>query len=187
MNKNLSKSLNDIISEVVRESGSIALEEALEGYDVKDAKEYMFKTPYFRCLAAYCKLYEVKHVLEIGTCTGASAVAMAHHATKVSTFDVTSEDVDESLTNKNIDFYPLQKPTDCLDIDLAPYDLIFIDIDHKGDMELQLHNKLLEEYKGVAFYDDIYFSPDMQAFWDAIKNPKSSLPWHFTGFGIVEY
>ena len=178
--------LNEIADEAVKESGSINLEEALEGYKV-GAEDYMLQTPYFRCLSAYCKLHNVQHVLEIGTCTGASAVAMAHHAAKVSTFDVTSDDIDESLTHKNIDFYPLLKPTDCLDINLDSYDLIFIDIDHKGDMERKLDHKLSEEYKGIAFYDDIFFSPEMTAFWDAIKKPKLGLPWHFTGFGIVNY
>lgn len=182
------KSLNEITDEAVKESGLINLEEALEGYEVGAAKKYMLQTPYFRCLSAYCKLHNVQHVLEIGTCTGASAVAMAHNAVKVSTFDVTSDDIDESLTHKNIDFYPLLKPTDCLDINLDSYDLIFIDIDHKGDMELQLHNKLAEEYEGIAFYDDIFFSLGMTNFWnDGIKKPKLRLPWHFTGFGIVRY
>jgi predicted O-methyltransferase YrrM len=184
----MKSTLNEITDEVVKESGSIDLEEALEGYRVlEDARAYMLKTPYFRCLSAYCKLHEVKHVLEIGTCTGASAIAMAHHAVKVDTFDVTSDDIDCSLEDKNIDFYPLMKPSHCLNINLDPYDLIFIDIDHKGDMERRLDHKLTEEYEGIAFYDDIYFSPDMAAFWESIKNPKLGLPWHFTGFGIVRY
>lgn len=180
--------LNEIADETVKESGSIDLEEALEGYKIqKDAREYMLKTPYFRCLSAYCKLYDVQHVLEIGTCTGASAVAMAHHAVKVDTFDVTTDDIDQSLEDKNINFYQLQTPSSCLEVNLDPYDLIFIDIDHMGDMERQLDNKLTEEYEGIAFYDDIYFSYEMRAFWEKIKQPKLGLPWHFTGFGVVKY
>lgn len=180
--------LNEIVDEVVKESGSIDLEEALEGYRIlQNARDYMLKTPYFRCLSAYCKLYDVQHVLEIGTCTGASAIAMAYHAKQVDTFDVTSEDVDYSLEDKNINFYLLLKPTDCLDINLDPYDLIFIDIDHRGDMELKLHAKLEEEYKGIAFYDDIFLNPEMIKFWDAIEQPKLALPWHLGGFGIVNY
>jgi len=180
--------LNEIADETVKESGSIDLEEALEGYKIqKDAREYMLKTPYFRCLSAYCKLYDVQHVLEIGTCTGASAIALAQYAKQVTTFDVTDEDVDISLTHENIDFNLLDSPSACLDINLDPYDLIFIDIDHKGDMERQLDNKLTEEYEGIAFYDDIYFSYEMRAFWEKIKQPKLGLPWHFTGFGVVKY
>lgn len=180
--------LHEIADEVVKESGSIELEEALEGYRIlKNARDYMLKTPYFRCLSAYCKIYDVKHVLEIGTCTGASAVAMAHHAKQVDTFDVTSDDIDCSLEDKNINFYPLLKPSHCLDIILDPYDLIFIDIDHRGDMERKLHAKLAEEYKGIAFYDDIFLSPEMINFWNAIQQPKLALPWHLGGFGIVQY
>tara|TARA_Y100000034_G_scaffold38278_1_gene46981 strand:+ start:4456 stop:5007 length:552 start_codon:yes stop_codon:yes gene_type:complete len=182
------KSLNEITNEVVKEIGSIDLEEALEGYKIlRTAREYMLKTPYFRCLSAYCKLYDVQHVLELGTCTGASAIALAQHAKKVDTFDITSDDVDCSLEDKNIDFWPLQKPSDCLNINLDPYDLIFIDIDHRGDTELQLHAKLTEEYKGIAFYDDIFFSQNMINFWNTITQPKLGIPWHFTGFGIVRY
>lgn len=182
------KSLQTIANEAVRESGSIELEEALVGYTIKEeARAYMLRTPYFACLAAYCKLHNVEHVLEIGTCTGASAVAMAMHANKVTTFDVTDEDIDESLTHKNIDFKLLGQPSDCLDIDLDPYDLIFIDIDHRGDMELKLHTKLAEEYSGIAFYDDVFLGPEMINFWNAIQQPKLGLPWHYTGFGITRY
>lgn len=182
------KSLNEIVDEIVKECGHIDLEQALEGYNVpEDNKQYMLETPYFRCLSAYCKLYDVQHALELGTCTGTSAIAMAQNAKQVDTFDVTDEDIDQSLGHKNINFYPLLSPSHCLNINLDPYDLIFIDIDHKGDMELQLHYKLTKEYQGIAFYDDIYFSPEMTDFWNTIEQEKLGVLWHFTGFGIVSY
>jgi hypothetical protein len=112
---------------------------------------------------------------------------MAHHAKQVDTFDVVVDDIDQSLEDKNINFHMLMDPLHCLDIILDPYDLIFIDIDHRGDTELELHKKLTEQYKGIAFYDDIFLSPNMMKFWDAIKNPKLALPWHLSGFGIVRY
>lgn len=176
------------IDATVKESGYINLEEALKGYTIQDdARQYMLETPYFRCLSAYCKLYNIQHVLELGTCTGASAVALAQYAEKVDTFDITNEDINESLEHKNIQYRPLAEPQECLEINLDPYDLIFIDIDHEGNMERQLHDKLTEEYEGIAFYDDIFFNPEMSAFWHDIKQEKQSLPWHFTGFGIVRY
>jgi len=180
--------LEKLTDNVVEESGFVNLEEALEGYKIlEEARKYMLATPYFRCLSAYCKINNIKRVLELGTCTGASAIALAQYSEKVDTYDVTDEDINSTLTHKNITSHILTNPLDCLEINLDPYDLIFIDIDHKGDTELKLHNKLSKEYKGIVFYDDIFFSSEMAEFWNKISQNKKSLLWHFTGFGIVEY
>ena len=180
------KSLVEITNEAVQEIGNIEFD--LTNYVInEESRNYMFSTPYFKCLSAYCKVNDIKHVLELGTCTGASAIAMAQYAEKVSTFDVTLDDVDESLGVANINYKLLETPESCLELDLDPYDLIFIDIDHSGSMELRLHAKLVEEYKGIVFYDDIFFSPEMSSFWESIDCEKESLMWHFTGFGIVRY
>lgn len=144
-------------------------------------------TPYYRCLAAYVKLFEPKRILEIGTCSGISTICLAKYADHVDTYDVTDEHVDQGVLNHpKINFNLLSLPEEVLDISPKGYDLVFIDIDHSGKYEPVIHSRLLDEYKGIAFWDDVLM-PEMQNFWNSVKNNKKTFMWNRCGFGMVEY
>ncbi len=175
---------------VEQEIAQISLDEEIERYDWPyQIKRWLWRDKYYRGLAAYCKALLPKRVLEIGTCTGASAVCLAKFCEHVVTSDVTDWSVaDKAIFGERITFRKCEQPTDALELDFATFDLVFVDIDHSGLMERLIHLRLVEDgYAGDVFYDDIEVNVEMKRFWDRIKEPKLSLDWHVSGFGIVRY
>ena len=144
------------------------------------------KTKYYKGLAAYCQLFKPKKVLELGTCSGASAVALSKYDGHVDTYDIHNKLVDIRINNNSISINLLEQPADILSITYTPYDLIFVDLDHQGWLEEEIHKKLLLEYNGIEFYDDVQKN-DMVNFWWNINNDKMILNWNVFGFGIVRY
>lgn len=149
---------------------------------------YMLSCNYYRALASYCKLYKPCKVLEIGTCSGASALVMSRYCENLLTVDIDLSKVINrlELERVGINFKQIDR-SEVFDLDFGSYDFIFIDIDHGGISEIILHNRLLKSYKGIVFYDDIYLNNNMKLFWESIKLPKIATDWHISGFGIVEY
>ena len=145
-------------------------------------------TPYYKCLAAYVKLFQPKRILEIGTCSGISTLCLAKYAEHVDTYDITDEHVDSYVLNHpKITFNLLKTPESVLDISPKGYDLVFVDIDHSGTYEPRIHFRLMEEYKGIAFWDDVGMI-EMKSFWNSIPaNEKRMFMWNRFGFGMVEY
>ena len=180
--------LDKIRSSIVNEFLNIDMSEDFKLCTFKENVLGNFEvTPYYRCLAAYVKIYKPKRILEIGTCSGISTICLAKYAEHVDTYDVTDEHVDQGVLNHpKITFHLLTNPEDVLTISPKGYDLVFIDIDHSGKYEPSIHSKLIEEYKGIAFWDDISMQ-EMQPFWQSVKNPKKEFMWNRCGFGIVEY
>ena len=150
--------------------------------------DYMLISPYYKALAAYCKLYKPQNVLEIGTCSGASAAVMKKYCDNILTVDIDLTKVINKieLDKLGINFKQIGK-SDVFDLEFEKFDFIFIDVDHNGVTEILLHNKLIKTYSGIVFYDDIYLNQNMKLFWDSIKQPKLDTNWHVSGFGIVNY
>lgn len=177
------KTLREIIVEV-------------HGHDV-DLRQWLHLIPeelhkavlesnYYWGLASYIDLYNVQRVLEFGTCTGTSAVIMAMAGATVDTYDI--EDKWACAWPENVNRLIADNPRYIEQIDLTPYDLVFVDIEHDGKEEFRIHQKLVAEYKGYAFYDDIFMNETMRAFWGIIKQEKQALTWHdMSGFGLVRY
>lgn len=154
----------------------------------KNIHDYILSAPYYKALAGFCKLYSPKNVLEIGTCSGASAACLAKFGSKVLTLDVDFSNVKnlETLQNKGIVFRKVL-PEEPLEINFSDFDFVFIDIDHTGSTEILLHNRLKSKYNGFVFWDDVQMNLGMKAFWDSVDVPKMVTDWHFTGYGIVKY
>ncbi len=144
-------------------------------------------TPYYKCLPAYCKLHNIKNVLEIGTDSGAGSLALSLFS-HVDTYDITDKAIHDFkfIDERDIKFRLLDSPEDCLYIPFKNYDFIFVDIDHEGFMEKRLHNKILESgYKGLVVYDDVAFNDNMRDFWFKIEQEKELVFWNRFQQGLV--
>lgn len=168
----------------------VSFDDELSRYDWSyRIKRWLWHEKYYKGLAAYCKRFSPQFVLEFGTCTGASAVCLAKYSGHVVTSDVTDRSVaDKAIFSERITFKKFDEASDALECDCSLFDLVFVDIDHSGLMERLIHNKLLSDgYVGDVFYDDIFINAEMMRFWDAVSEPKLSLDWHTSGFGVVRY
>lgn len=153
----------------------------------KNIYDYILSAAYYKGLAGYCKLKSPKRILEIGTCTGASAVCMAKYSSNILTLDVVDANINfAALATKNILFQKVT-PQEVLEFNFSDFDFIFVDIDHTGDTEKLLHQLFKAQYHGIVFWDDVQMNPAMKSFWDTVDCPKIVTNWHFTGFGLVEY
>jgi len=141
---------------------------------------------YYKGLACIINHFGYTDVCEIGACRGTSAVALARFADKVNSYDVNLGLLFD-IKDVRINFKKLNGNLDCLNIDFDWYDFIFVDVDHDGYTEQKIHEVLLKKYKGLVAYDDIFLNDRMKSFWEGITNNKISVPWHDSGFGIVEY
>ncbi len=168
----------------------ISFDDEIERYNWSyQIKRWLWHEKYYKGLAAYCRHFTPDRVLEIGTCTGASAVCLAKYCGYVVTSDITDWSVaDLAIFRERISFNKCKLVTDALELDYTSFDLLFVDIDHSGLMERLIHQQLVEVgYVGDVFYDDIGVNVEMKRFWDRIKEPKLSLDWHDSGFGVVRY
>lgn len=73
---------------------------------------------------------------------------------------------------------------------IAFSNIIFVDTNHFGVMELAVYKHLKENnWKGILIYDDIYLNDEMKAVWGAIDMPKIDATeiGHVYGTGIIEF
>jgi len=183
-------SLSKDIADVEVLIGDINFEEEIHrfGWPLQ-VKRWLWRDKYYKGLAAYCRLFAPQTALELGTCTGASAVCLAKHAGSVVTCDVTDWSVaDRSIFEDNITFFKCEIATDVLTLDYTQFGLLFVDLDHRGLIERLVHHKLVDDgFCGDVFYDDISANHEMKAFWSSVEEPKLDLDWHGSGFGVVRY
>ncbi len=181
--------MQEFYNEIVSIMQEINLQEEADLFkDVDNIYNYILSAPYYKALAAYCKLKSPKKILEIGTCSGASAVCLSKYCSNVLTLDVDLSNVKnfEIIEKRGVVLNKIV-PEDLLKINFSDYDFIFIDIDHTGSTEILLHNLLKLNYNGYVFWDDVQMNLGMKSFWDNVDRPKMVTDWHFTGFGIVQY
>jgi len=176
--------LKEIIKSV--EKHEIDISVWLDGFSEK-LSQFVLAHNHYWGLAAYIDLYEVKHVLELGTCTGSSAVIMARAGAVVDTYDLA--DIWElDCLPENVNRHLVDDPSYIHSLDLDPYDMIFVDVDHTGKEEQKIHEKFVAEYHGIVFYDDIWLYKEMISFWKGIEQEKQTCLWNTTsGFGAVRY
>lgn len=136
---------------------------------------------YYFLLAAAAKVLESKNAMDLGTCAGVSAMALAKYAKHVDTYDITWRRLapglffDENFWRKdNMQFILTTERGSCV-LPFHEYDLIFVDVDpHDGIQEAKIHKRIEETYKGHVFWDDVN-QPAMAAFWETISQPKVTL------------
>ena len=177
------QSLKEIVESVEKHNVDISV--WLEDFPEK-FRQVVLNHNYYWGLAAYVDLYKVRRVLELGSCTGSSAVVMSRAGAAVDTYDV--RDLWAVCWPENVTRYIADHPNYIHSLDLSPYDMIFVDIDHWGKEEQQIHTKFTKEYSGIVFYDDMWLNEEMRYFWESIEQEKQGCFWNKTyGFGIVRY
>lgn len=133
-------------------------------------------------------------VLDIGTFTGFSALALAANPDiKVITYDLVDNIPNDGTPTirqvPNID-YRIQNCLEDIETMLkAP--LISLDVDpHDGMQEVEIITSLIRAgYKGIVVCDDIYKNDGMKAFWNwvPLKKVDVSRYGHWSGTGIVVF
>ena len=168
--------------------------------------DYMEVWPgeHFRLLGGLVQALQPRTVIEIGTYTGVSALAMKEFMppeSRLVTFDIrpwntlsntclTERDFkDGTLTQHADDLAELSSVRKHREL-LQSADLIFLDGPHTGDIEIAMMNNLCSlkfDHPPIVLFDDVRLFP-MLKFWRELALPKLDLTsfGHWSGSGIAE-
>lgn len=144
---------------------------------------------YYAMLAAFARLFGVRHCTEVGSGYGTSSSCIGSGGTPVTTWDIRQDLIpDPSILGPSVEMRILREPKACVEIDFSRSDMVFVDIgSHEGVYERRIHERLSRGHRGFVFYDDIEWE-GMRPVWRDIREPKISLDWHGdAGFGLVLY
>jgi len=172
---------------------------------IPEGSFYLFPGEHYRLLAALTKVLRAKNVVEIGTSTGLSALAILSSLTskaRLTTYDVIpySKMENSFLTKEDFEDNRLVQYTDDLADEkmirkhknvLKSADLIFIDAVHDGIWEEKLMKNLASiKMKNAPYilFDDIKVWKMLQ-FWRELNMPKLDLTsfGHWSGTGLVKW
>jgi len=185
------------IDEIIKESKNVSYnfsDDTLKAVNLEYSKSLMDES-YYKILTATARLYPDAQFLELGTNTGASAVAYLYGKPNVPiyTYDVIKDSrwfIHDGLSDKCI--FKQESATDCK-YDLKKIDIIFLDMNHDAVMEdkamLNLHNQGL--LKGcLVILDDIHINSDMDNWWNnlalgQIEKVDITRAGHASGTGIL--
>lgn len=151
----------------------------------------------------HCLLYVLAarhaplNILELGTGRGTSA---CHFAAANPGGLVVSVDSDQEAKGRTESAWkgPAEQRPVCFTVDTRDaravipqvvYDIVFIDAMHTffhAYSEYVTFRQMLRPH-GLVVFDDIEYSPEMEAVWAMIPDPKVVVPhMHYTGFGVVQ-
>ena len=131
-------------------------------------------------------------ILDVGTSTGGSALALSYNdKNKVISYDLVEQGATEGIKKDNVEF----KIQDFREDDTLDYDnisIIMIDVDpHDGTAEEEMFEYLEEKgWKGLVLLDDIGPQwPEIEDFWNRITFPKINVTevGHMSGTGLVNF
>ncbi len=153
---------------------------------------------HYRLLAYMSTLFNNSIILDIGTHTGGSALALSYNPTNlIFSFDIYDKVISNIRNVKNINFFNdnlFEHPTMAFwKSVIMSSKFIFLDVDpHNGCMEYDFVMMLKQwDYKGFIICDDVwYFQPMRNNFWYKIDNKfKYDLTQygHFSGTGVVTF
>lgn len=148
-------------------------------------------TEHFRFLIYMSLVFNNSNLFDIGTCGGASALALASNPSNhVHSFDLRDVHSKELQNEGNIHFYienVLEHKEHHEKLLSSPF--IFLDTIHDGIFEKQFYDFLVNNnYKGLLGLDDIHLNPNMEAFWNNINTKKEDVTLYghgVAGTGIV--
>lgn len=165
----------------------------------------LFPGAHYRILNGLVRSLNPKRVVEIGTWTGVSSLAILDGASsdefKLTTFDIVPWDAIEhtALVEEDFGCHFEQKLTDLSNRDLFQQhkdifqeaELIFIDGPKDGAFEYQLveyFKELKFQHNPIIFFDDIN-QIEMLNLWHDIKKPKFDITslGQFTGTGLIDW
>ena len=128
-------------------------------------------------------------ISDIGTNRGASALALGDSGAFVTSYDI-ENCIETTINMPNIQFLigDISSRSDFLSA-VSASEIIFLDISHNGDDEIQMVSKILSAgFSGLIFCDDIHVNDDMRRFWNSISLPKYDVTkyGHITGTGVID-
>jgi hypothetical protein len=145
----------------------------------------------YRLYAYLSTFFNKSTILDIGTRTGGSALALSYNPTnQVISYDLVEQGA-SSIKKDNITWNIKNFMEDeTLDWDNIP--IVMIDVDpHDGAQERVMMDWLREkEWKGILIHDDIGPGwPDIRLMWDEIPEEKFDVTEiaHMSGTGIVNF
>ena len=131
-------------------------------------------------------------ILDVGTRTGGSALALSFNETNnVMSYDLQEQGASSGISKDNIQFNIKDfRNDDTLDFDNIS--IIMIDVDpHDGTAEEEMFLFLEEKgWKGIVLLDDIGPQwPEIEDFWNRITFPKINVTeiGHMSGTGLVNF
>ena len=130
-------------------------------------------------------------ILDIGTRTGGSALALSYNPTNnIRSYDLVEQGA-SSIKKDNIE-WNIGDFMEDEDIDWDNVSIVMIDVDpHDGSQERVMMDWLREKgWKGILMHDDIGPGwPDIQLMWDEIPEEKFDVTEiaHMSGTGIVNF
>jgi len=163
-----------------------------EYYDLKSGQQeyrlYSYLTTFFNNIT----------ILDIGTYTGRSAIALSYNETnKVISYNIVDQIGDNNhkiYSKKNITFKVKDVLEDLNEEFIKNVKIVMIDIDHNGFTEKIIIDRLKElNFSGLIILDDITKLPDpvlnerMANLWNGIHDRKYDVTkyGHWSGTGIV--
>ena len=131
-------------------------------------------------------------ILDVGTRTGGSALALSYNETnKVMSYDLQEQGASSGINKDNIQFN-IKDFRDDETLDFDNISIIMLDVDpHDGVQEEEMFEWLEDKgWKGLVLLDDI--GPQWQEiedFWNRITYPKLNVTevGHMSGTGLVNF
>jgi len=180
--------------------------EILDTFQLKN-HEYMVNPDYYvnksgdqeyRLYSYLSTFFNNSVILDVGTLTGRSAVALSHNnSNQVISYDINDyiDDINHKLfTKSNIKFHLKDVFEDLTEDFVKKLSIVMIDVDHYETFERQLIDKLKElKFSGIIILDDITRHPDpkvkecMQRLWDGLTDEKYDFTKyaHWSGTGVI--
>ena len=131
-------------------------------------------------------------ILDVGTRTGGSALALSYNETNnVMSYDLQEQGASSGISKSNVQFNIKDfREDDTLDFDNIS--IIMLDVDpHDGVQEEEMFEWLEEKgWKGLVLLDDIGPQwPEIEDFWNRITFPKLNVTevGHMSGTGLVNF
>ena len=131
-------------------------------------------------------------ILDVGTRTGGSALALSYNETnKVMSYDLQEQGASSGINKDNIQFN-IKDFRDDETLDFENISIIMLDVDpHDGVQEEEMFEWLEEKgWKGLVLLDDIGPQwPEIEDFWNRITYPKLNVTevGHMSGTGLVNF
>lgn len=179
------------------------IENNIHQVDLKDLSSHL-KDPtcflsgigeHYSLLAVSSLYFNNTTLFDIGTCTGASAIALAYNTkNNVISYDIQNElgvhskpnNVEFKIGDFRLDELTLQSP------------LIVIDVDpHDGNLEAEFHNFFVQKkYNGFVLWDDVHLTGrnergiGIDTWWkslDSVEKYDLTEFGHGTGTGLIVY
>lgn len=144
---------------------------------------------HYRLLAYLSTKYQDSDILDIGTFTGVSAVALSYNpSNRVHTFDINRK-IDLASIPSNVLYYKDNILSPKYESLIKYSKLIMIDISHNGEDEKEITEHIIKlGYKGYIVYDDIKLNKEMEYFFKSLDGKKTDISHlgHWSGTGLLE-